>query len=224
MTVFSAATPLAPGPVFCDREYWGREDETTQNGRRLVREESGTARDEDDRLVQRIGAGDEGAFGQVARAHAGRLRALALGFSGGAAEADDVVQETFWSLWRNAKSWKPGGPPLGAYLTRIAVNRAIDRGRRRKIRNFFGLEDAADVADSQPAQDERLSTRRDLADVLHDIGGLPERQRAAVLLAADGERSNAEIAAALGISIGAAEQLLVRARRKLRTKLAARAE
>ena len=224
MTVFSAAIPLAPGPVFCDREHWGREDFSTQDGRRSVAVKSGTARDEDDRLVQRIGAGDERAFGHVVRAHAGRLRSLALGFSGGAAEADDVVQETFWSLWRNAKSWQPGGPPLGAYLTRIAINRAIDRGRRRKIRNFFGLEDAADVADSEPAQDERLSTRRDLADVLRDIRGLPERQRAAVLLAADGERSNAEIAAALGVSLGAAEQLLVRARRKLRTKLAARAE
>jgi RNA polymerase sigma-70 factor (ECF subfamily) len=49
---------------------------------------------------------------------------------------------------------------------------------------------------------------------------LPARQRAAILLAANGERSNAEISAALGLSVGAVEQLLVRARRTLRTRLA----
>jgi len=224
MSVFSAAIPLVPGPVFGDRDLWGQGDFATHDGRRSVRERSETIRDDDDRLMARIGVGDERAFSEVVRAHAGRLRVLALGFSGGAAEADDVVQETFWSLWRNAGRWQPGGPPLGAYLTRIAINRAIDRSRRRKIRNFFGLEEADDVADSEPAQDERLSSRRDLAEVVSDIRGLPERQRAAILLAADGERSNVEIAEALGISVGATEQLLVRARRKLRTKLAARGE
>jgi RNA polymerase sigma-70 factor (ECF subfamily) len=51
---------------------------------------------------------------------------------------------------------------------------------------------------------------------------LPQRQRAAILLAAGGEHSNSEIAAMLGLSAGAVEQLLVRARRTLRAKLAER--
>ncbi len=181
-----------------------------------------TGQELDEVLVERVAAGDERAFTEIVRRHGGRLKALALGFAGGVAEADDIVQETFWSLWRHARRWKPGGPPLAAYLTRIALNRAIDAGRRRRVRAFFGLEDATDVGDPKPAADQRLAAGGELAAVVRDIHELPARQRAAILLAADGERGNAEIAELMGLSIGAVEQLLVRARRTLRTRLAAR--
>jgi RNA polymerase sigma-70 factor (ECF subfamily) len=181
-----------------------------------------TSQESDEVLVERVAAGDERAFTEIVRRHSGRLRALALGFADGVAEADDIVQETLWSLWRNAKRWQPGGPPLAAYLTRIAINRAIDAGRRRRVRRFFGLEDAAEVSDPDPAADQRLAAGGELAAVVRDIHTLPPRQRAAILLAADGERANAEIAEMMGLSIGAVEQLLVRARRTLRTRLAAR--
>jgi RNA polymerase sigma-70 factor (ECF subfamily) len=181
-----------------------------------------TGQESDEVLVERVAAGDERAFTEIVRRHGGRLKALALGFADGVAEADDVVQETFWSLWRNAGRWQPGGPPLAAYLTRIALNRAIDAGRRRRVRAFFGLEDAAEVSDPDPAVDERLAAGGELVAVVRDIHNLPTRQRAAILLAADGERANAEIAEIMGLSIGAVEQLLVRARRTLRTRLAAR--
>ena len=176
----------------------------------------------DEVLVQRIGAGDQRAFAEIVRRHGGRLKALALRFTGGVAEADDIVQETFWSLWRNASRWQPGGPPFAAYLTRMAMNRAIDADRRRRLRRFFGLEEAAEIADSEPAADTRLEASRELAAVTRDIRDLPARQRAAILLAADGSRTNVEIAETMGLSIGAVEQLLVRARRTLRTRLAAR--
>ncbi|WP_261402533.1 sigma factor-like helix-turn-helix DNA-binding protein [Chenggangzhangella methanolivorans] len=57
-----------------------------------------------------------------------------------------------------------------------------------------------------------------------DILTLPERQRAALLLSADGERSNAEIATVLETSEKAVESMLVRARRTLRARLATREE
>lgn len=176
----------------------------------------------DEVLIQRIGTGDQRAFAEIVRRHGGRLKALALRFTGGAAEADDIVQETFWSVWRTAARWQPGGPPFAAYLTRIAMNRAIDADRRRKLRRFFGLEEAGDPADPEPGADARLESSKELADVTRDIRSLPTRQRAAILLAAEGSRTNVEIAEAMGLSIGAVEQLLVRARRTLRTRLAGR--
>jgi RNA polymerase sigma-70 factor (ECF subfamily) len=192
----------------------------TLGGQRLTTTEIGGA--EDETLVALIAAGDQRAFGEIVRRHGGRLRALALGFAGGAADADDIVQETFLSFWRTAARWRPDGAPLGAYLTRIAVNRAIDGDRRRRVRRFFGLEDADDIADTEPAADERLADRQALMAVGRDIRQLPTRQRAAILLAADGERSNGEIAGVMGLSEGAVEQLLVRARRTLRARLAER--
>ena len=178
--------------------------------------------DPDEALVARIAQGDERAFTEIVRRHAGRIRVLALRFSGETGEADDIVQETFWSVWRKAGTWQPDGPPFAAWVTRIAVNRAIDASRRRKVRRFFGLEEADDVADPAASAEAETATRAELAAVAADIRGLPERQRAAILLAAGGEHSYMDIAAALGISEGAAEQLLVRARRTLRTRLAER--
>lgn len=183
-----------------------------------------TGEDSDEGLALRVAAGDQRAFSEIVRRHGGRLRALAHRFTGGAADADDVVQETFLAFWRTAARWRPGGPPLGAYLTRIAVNRAIDGDRKRRVRRFFGIEEAGEIADSDAGADDRLAGKSELAAVSSDIAGLPARQRAAILLAADGERSNAEIGDALGLSVGAVEQLLVRARRTLRTRLAERGE
>jgi len=216
-----SACPAVPVPTFCERNKRARVSIST-NEPTLADGDAGARDDGDDVLVQRIAAGDQRAFNDVVRRHAGRLRSLALGFTGGAAEADDIVQETFWSFWRNAGKWKTGGPPLGAYLTRIAINRAIDRSRRRRVRQFFGLEDAADIAAPDAPQDEQMATEGELTAVLGDIKALPPRQRAAILLAAEGERSNAEIAQILGQTVGAVEQLLVRARRKLRSNLAER--
>jgi len=177
---------------------------------------------DDDALVALVAAGQERALAEIVRRHSGRLRGLAFGFAGVASEADDIVQETFVSLWKNAARWKPDGAPLGAWLTRTAMNRAIDRERRRKTRAFFGLDEMPDPADPQTDQHERLEKAGELAAVMDDIRALPARQRAAIVLAAEGERSNAEIAKTLGQSVGAVEQLLVRARRTLRARLAER--
>lgn len=192
---------------------------TATGGRGSLAVDAGTS---DEVLVGRIASGDQRAFAEIVRRHGGRLKALALRFAGGAAEADDIVQETFWSLWRTAGRWQPGGPPFAAYLTRMAINRAIDGDRKRRTRRFFGLEAAEEAADPDPLADHRLEANNALATVARDIGKLPARQRAAILLSADGERSNAEIAEAMGLSVGAVEQLLVRARRTLRMQMAAR--
>lgn len=181
---------------------------------------SNIAQETDEALTRRVAGGDNRAFSEIVRRHAGRLRALALRFSGGAAEADDIVQETFVRFWRTAARWQPGGPPLGAYLTRIAINRGIDGERRGKLRRFFGLEQAAEIADPGSGAETRLSDKGELALVTAMLKDLPPRQRAAILLAATGEQSNAEIAVALDLTVGAVEQLLVRGRRTLRTRLA----
>lgn len=178
--------------------------------------------DPDESLVTRIAKGDEQAFTEIVRRHSGRLRVLALRFCGDAGEADEIIQDAFWSVWRRADRWQPGGPPFAAWLTRITINRAIDSDRRRRVRRFFGLEAADNVADPTASAEAATTMRAELAAVSADIRDLPARQRAAILLAADGEHSNKDIAVDLGISEGAAEQLLVRARRTLRARLTER--
>ena len=215
-----ALAPAAMRPMMVQPASAGAHDRATTGGPLLTTQTS--AEDSDEALAIRIAAGDQRALGEIVRRHGGRLRALAHRFTGGGADADDIVQETFLSFWKTAHRWQPGGPPLGAYLTRIAFNRAIDSDRRRRVRRFFGLEDAAEIADPESSADVQLSGRDELAAVKEYIAALPARQRAAILLSADGERTNAEIGETMGLTVGAVEQLLVRARRTLRNRLAER--
>lgn len=178
--------------------------------------------DPDAALMVAIAAGDQRAFADLVRRHGGRLRAVCLRFLGNAADAEEIVQETFWTIWRTAERYEPRGARVSTFLHRIALNRCIDRDRRRRIRRLVGLEEAAEIEDPTVDQETDLDVRTRLAAVRQDIADLPARQRAALLLAVEGEKPTAEIATVLGVSVGAAEQLLVRARRTLREKLARR--
>lgn len=228
MTVTASIMELAPAlatrmmnRAAAPRAGWRAEaTDRSPRGQRLTIPAG--AEETDESLALRTAGGDPRAFAEIVRRHGARLRILALRFTGGTAEADDIVQETFLSYWKTARRWQPGGAPLGAYLTRIAVNRAIDADRRRRVRRFFGLEEAREVADPAPLADAQDETARAVEAVARDIAVLPARQRAAILLASDGDKSNADIAAAMSLSEGAVEQLLVRARRTLRLRLAER--
>ncbi len=182
----------------------------------------GAAADPDIALIRAVATGDEQALTALLRRHGARIRALAAGYSAAAGSADDVVQDTFWTIWRTASRFEDRGVKVASWITRIAVNRCIDLERRRKLRRFVGLEDAAEAADPDVGAERQLADRSRLAAVMNDIRALPARQRAAILIAAGGEHSTADIAESLGVTVGAAEQLLVRARRTLRMNLARR--
>lgn len=176
----------------------------------------------DAQLLKRIALGDERAFAEFVARHTGRIHALALRFTGSAADADDIVQDTFWSVWRKASDWEARGVKVLTWLYRIALNRCIDLDRRRKVRRLVGLDSVEDPVEPEPGAEHGAVVRSELKAVAADIRALPARQRAAILLAASGDGATAEIAERLGVSEGAAEQLLVRARRTLRQKKQAR--
>ncbi len=179
---------------------------------------------EDDALMARVAAGDQRAFSRLVARHGPKAQALAHRFTGSAAEAEDIVQEAFWRVWRAAGRWQPGGAKVSTWLHRIVVNLCVDRERRQRIRRFLPFADTFDPPSDEPDPEHALSDRNEIEAVRADIKALPARQRAALLLSADGERSNAEIAKMLGASEKAVESMLVRARRTLRAKLAAREE
>lgn len=171
--------------------------------------------EDDALLVCRLQRGDSRALDALMRRHGRRLRAIAHRMLGRLDEAEDLVQDTFVTLWRQADRIEDGRGPIGAWLTRVLVNRAIDRARRNRFLQFIGLDSAEESADEAPNPETATVSRSEMAAVKADLARLPARQRAAILLAADGH-GTAEIAAAMDLSVGAAEQLLVRARRALR--------
>ena len=135
------------------------------------------------------------------------------------AEAEDVAQEVFLRVWRQAGSYDPARGSPAAWIWRIARNLCLDRMRRHGWRRFLGLEAAPEPADETPGAEAALDAHQRLARLSAAMAELPERQRAALTMRAASGLSTAEIAAAMGIGAGATEQLLVRARAGLRARL-----
>lgn len=138
---------------------------------------------------------------------------------GDAAEAEDVAQEVFLRVWKAAPQWRPGGALFSTWMHRVAMNLCTDRLRRRRE---TPAEDAgATLADGAPSPASALQAGERRAAVEAALAALPERQRAAIVLAHFQELPAAEAAAILEVSVEALESLLARARRALKAALAA---
>lgn len=124
-----------------------------------------------------------------------------------AARAEDITQEAFVRLYLR---WGTVGryDRPGAWARRVAIRLATRDARRERLRSL--LERQA----RPPAQEQGPHT-----DVLHAVGSLPPRQRAAVVLFYFEDLPVAEVAQTLGMSELAVKTSLHRARHDLATRL-----
>jgi len=173
--------------------------------------------DPDDHLVRAIANGDARAAEALVRKHATRMHALARRMLGDAHEAEDVAQEVFLRVWREAPKWTPGAAKFETWMHRVALNLCYDRLRRR--RETPDPEAGLNVADPAPSAGEAWLAQQRAARVRAAIEMLPERQRAAIALCHFEGVSNIEAAATLEISVEALESLLARGRRALKAAL-----
>jgi RNA polymerase sigma-70 factor (ECF subfamily) len=163
-------------------------------------------------LMARAAQGDERAFRELARRHAGSALRLARRILGSEALAEEIVQDAFLRVWTNAPRWRPEAA-FRTWLYRVVINLCLNAKRRPAD---LPLAAAGDPPD--PAQDPgaALEQRERDAQLAAAIDRLPARQRAAIVLTYQEGLGNAEAAAVLGMSISGIETLLVRARRSLR--------
>lgn len=169
-------------------------------------------------LMRRIDAGEGDAARTIVARHLDRVVGLSHRMLGDAAEAEDVAQDAFLRLWRNAGRWEPRAL-LGTWLHRVTYNLCVDRLRRRR---GVSLDEAAEVADPAPGANAVIHLKDVSAAVSKALDSLPERQRQAILLVHYQEVGNIEAARILGVSVEAIESLLARGRRSLKQILAAR--
>lgn len=131
--------------------------------------------------------------------------------------AADMTQDTFVKAYRAYDSLEDRGHAR-AWLYQIAHRIALDEIRRRRIIRFLpwtGESRGSAVSAERTVMDLHLS-----ADLERALLRIPERQRAALLLAELHELTGLELASALGVSHVAARALLTRARESLRQALA----
>jgi len=162
--------------------------------------------------------GTAGAFvEQLFAKHHGEIYAYLVRMLRDGELAADLTQDAFVKAYKNYDTLeKPEN--ARAWLYQIAHRVALDELRRRKIVRFLpwtGEPHGAAPSAEHMAMELRLS-----GDLQRALGHIPERQRAALLLAELHDLTGLELAAALGVSHVAARALLTRARESLRQALA----
>ena len=132
--------------------------------------------------------------------------------------AADLTQDAFIKAYKNYETLeKPEN--ARAWLYQIAHRVALDEIRRRKIIRFFPW--TGESRGSAPSAEHLVMDAHLSGDMQRALAKIPERQRAALLLAELHDLTGLELAAALGVSHVAARALLTRARESLRQALAA---
>lgn len=132
--------------------------------------------------------------------------------------AADLTQDAFVKAYKNYDTLeKPEN--ARAWLYQIAHRVALDEIRRRKIIRFFPW--SGESRGAAPSAEHLVMDAHLSGDMQRALARIPERQRAALILAELHDLTGLELAAALDVSHVAARALLTRARESLRQALAA---
>ena len=183
-------------------------------------------------LLQRLQAGDAIAFEAFFFHYGPKIARQALHFLSNDAEAEEVVQEVFLTLYEKAHTFR-GDAALSTWLYRLTANAALTRLRRRKRRPEVSIDDylprfgddghhaVRPVVDWSTDLEHRCATA-ELQRLLHEaIEALPPLDKAVVVLSDLEELPNKDIGNILGLSVPAVKARLHRARLFLRGKLTA---
>jgi RNA polymerase sigma factor (sigma-70 family) len=164
----------------------------------------------DEKLVERARGGSEAAFEAIFDRHHRGILAFCRHMLGSVDEAEDAVQHTFIAAYRELARAVDRPLQLRPWLYTIARNRCITvlRGRRREAAG-------AVVEPSTEHLAAEVDRRSDLRDLLRDVAGLPEEQRAALVLSELGDMGHDDIAAVLGCRREKVKALVFQARSSL---------
>lgn len=166
-------------------------------------------------LVARVGAEDAAAFAILINLHLGPILNFANRILNDLSEAEDISQETFLRLWKNAERWRPDAK-LTTWLHRVTYNLCMDRLRKTRPAQ---LDEVPEQIDSRDSPSTTLIKGQTAEIVAVAVDELPTRQRTAITLVHFQELTNIEAATIMDVSVDALESLLARGRRKLRGEL-----
>lgn len=175
---------------------------------------------DDDALMARVAAGDSTALAALYERHGRAAYALTVRILRSAEDAEDVLQEAFWRVWRRSATYQPGRGQFAPWLFGIVRNLCIDELRRRQARpSSIGAGDDSIVLGELPdvnsdVHEEAWQRERRRA-ILHALNQLPADQRQAIELAYYGGLSQREIAEHLRNPLGTVKTRIRLAMQKL---------
>jgi RNA polymerase sigma-70 factor (ECF subfamily) len=164
--------------------------------------------------------GDGSAAARLYDLYASRIYGLGIVMLGNEAAAEDLVQDTFVKVLRNAGRYDPARGSLDTWILLMARNLAIDSLRRRVLEaRTLEATKPRDESDPTPGPDA-LAETADLAErARRAMSSLSDGQRAALELAYFGGKTSAEVAELEGIPLGTAKTRIRSALLKLRESL-----
>jgi RNA polymerase sigma factor (sigma-70 family) len=176
---------------------------------------------EDGQLVQLVAERDDGALEALYDRYGKAAYSLARRILTDELLAQDVVQEVFLSLWRNARQFDAGRGTVATYLLSMTHHRAVDVVRReenlrRRRTSDEVLEFEPDPAPGVEAEAEAAERR---AEVRAALAQLPPAQRAALALAYFGGYTQREVASLVGVPLGTVKTRMAAGMRKLKEAL-----
>jgi len=178
-------------------------------------------------LVERAQAGDLGAFNDLVTCYQDQLYGLVARMVPDPDQAADAVQEAFFSAYRNLDSFRGGS--VKSWLSRIAINAAMDLQRARKRRPVQPYPELDDDSWQPPtgedADPERQVVTGERVRVLTAaLAAIGDDQRAAIVLFDVEGFDYGEIAEMTGVSLGTVKSRIHRGRLALRRRLEAQME
>lgn len=156
-------------------------------------------------IFAKIAAGDEGALRQLYTQTSSRAMAIALRILRRESEAEEVVQDVYMQIWREATRFDAKRGSAIAWVSTIARTRSIDRLRSRGTADRTAQAAAADVSSSPNAPAtplEEASARADRERILAALGQLPDEQKSCIEMAYFGGLTQREIAEQTGQPLG----------------------
>jgi RNA polymerase sigma-70 factor (ECF subfamily) len=157
-------------------------------------------------LIRNLQAGDQQALGALYDRLAPVANAVILRILGNRADAEEILEETFWHVWRDARAYDPTRGTLAAWVITIARSRALDRLRvqKRQTGNPATYEEEARAAlTSEQLTPEDTTLQNERARAVADaLRVLPLEQRLPIELAYYEGLSQSQIADRLRQPLG----------------------
>ena len=184
-----------------------------------------TDRLSDETLATQVSRGSSAALEVLYDRHGATVLGFALRIVGERTAAEDVLQETFWRVWKNAETFQPQRGSFTSWLFRIARNLAIDVYRRRNVRPqaISGDDSNASDLDQTPDPDMDVASQAQSAlenkQIRNALTSLPGAQRQIIELAYFHGMTRQEIAEATGEALGTIHTRARLALQKLREEL-----
>lgn len=175
----------------------------------------------DDELLEKIAAGDAGAFTTLFRRHQPLVYRFALHMTGSRTVAEDVTQEVFLAVMSDAARYQAGRSTAVSWLCGIARNHAWRRlDRDRRLVALVEDEEGEHAAEDEAPHPLEAITRAEEVEALHRaLLTLPVPYREAIALCDLQELNYVDAAAALDCAVGTIRSRLHRGRALLAAKM-----